>query len=107
MSVLAHLFPITGRRLGAAPSHLTFITTSLSGREVRNAEREARRLRFNAAAGIKTLSDVELLIAWHAAMEGQTYSFLLTDYLDYKATTAAKTLASNCTSQGRATLITG
>src|SRR5215204_1090384 len=107
MSVIAEEFPLKGRRLGAAPSHLVFITAALSGREVRNPEREARRLRFNAAAGVKRLSDVELLLAWHAAMEGQTYSFLLTDNLDYKATTAAKTLASNCTSQGRAAAISG
>lgn len=111
MSVEAVVFPLDARRHSAAPSHLVFISSSLSGKEVRNPERDARRLRFNAAAGIKTLSDVELLIAWHAAMEGQTYGFLITDWLDYKATTAAKTLYNAggllVTSQGRSTAVDG
>jgi len=111
MTVLAHEFPLKGARLGAAPSHLTFIATSLSGRETRNPERDARRLRFNAAAGVKTLADVELLLAWHAAMEAQGYGFLLTDSLDYKATAAAKTLYNVggllVTTQGRSSAVTG
>lgn len=111
MSVDASVFPLNGRRLGAAPSHLTFITASPSGREVRNPEREARRLKFNAAAGVKTLDDVELLITWHAAMEGQAYGFLLTDWLDYEVTQADRVLYNTgglvVKTRGRATLISG
>ena len=111
MSIDASVFPLDARRHGAAASHLVFISASLSGKEVRNPERDARRLRFNAAAGIKTRSDVELLIAWHAAMEGQTYGFLITDYLDFKTTKDDRVLYNvgglTVKTRGRTTPISG
>lgn len=85
------LWPLEASRLGAAPGFLTFIATSLAGKEVRNPQSE-RRLKFNAGAGIKTLANVQLLIAWHAAMEGSLQVFLIKDWLDFEATTVAASL---------------
>ena len=107
MSVEAVEWPLAARRFGAAPGFLTFIAGSLSGREVRNPQAE-RRLRFNAASGIKTVGDVQTLIAWHAAMEGSLYGFLLKDWLDFQTTKDATTLYNSggvtVQTQGKATL---
>ncbi len=71
--------------LGArgGPQRRTEIVTLVSGREERNAPWAHSRRRWNAAPGIRTRDDVELLLAFFEARHGQLYGFRFRDPLDH------------------------
>lgn len=71
--------------LGAAggPERRTDIVTLGSGREERNSPWTHSRRRWNAGPGVRTLTDLETLIAFFEARHGQLYGFRFRDPLDW------------------------
>ncbi|MEL6791188.1 MAG: DUF2460 domain-containing protein [Pseudomonadota bacterium] len=67
------------------PSRRTQITTLTSGQEVRNSPWHGSRRRFNAGYGVKTLKDIETVIAFFEARHGQLHSFRFRDPFDHKS----------------------
>ncbi|MEL6111209.1 MAG: DUF2460 domain-containing protein [Pseudomonadota bacterium] len=67
------------------PTRRTEITTLVSGQEVRNSPWHGSRRRFNAGYGVKTLKDIETVIAFFEARHGQLHSFRFRDPFDHKS----------------------
>ena len=67
------------------PSRRTDITTLASGNEHRNCPHAHSRRRYNAGAGVKTLGELNDLIAFFEARFGQLHSFRFRDPLDFKS----------------------
>lgn len=78
------LFPLD-IALGAegGPVRRTDIVTLVSGREERNAVHARSRRRYNAAFGVKSLADMDRLIAFFEARHGQLYAFRFRDPFDH------------------------
>tara|TARA_R110002073_G_scaffold127113_1_gene272313 strand:+ start:2698 stop:3333 length:636 start_codon:yes stop_codon:yes gene_type:complete len=73
--------------LGArgGPQRRTDIVTLGSGREERNSPWAHSRRRWNAGPGVRTLDDLDTLIAFFEARHGQLYGFRFSDPLDHKS----------------------
>ncbi len=65
------------------PVRTTHITALASGGEARNSPHAHSRRRYNAAAGIKSHTDLQKLVAFFEARFGQLYSFRFRDPVDY------------------------
>lgn len=64
------------------PQIQTEILTLANGREQRNATRSQSRRRYDAGVGVKSLADIQTLIAFFEARRGQLYGFRFHDPLD-------------------------
>ena len=67
------------------PARRTQIVTLASGHEERNSPWAGSRRRFNAGFGIKSLSDIEQIIAFFEARHGRLHSFRWRDPFDWKS----------------------
>ena len=76
------------------PSRRTDITQLASGAEHRNTPHAQSRRRYNAGAGVKSISELHDLIAFFEARFGQLYSFRFRDPLDYKSCSSDKDTSS-------------
>ncbi len=65
------------------PVRTTHITALASGGEARNSPHAHSRRRYNAAAGIKSHTDLQKLVSFFEARFGQLYSFRFRDPVDY------------------------
>lgn len=85
------LFPLD-IALGAegGPVRRTDIVTLVSGREERNATRARSRRRYNAGYGIKSLADMDRLIAFFEARHGRLYAFRFRDPFDHQSCAIGK-----------------
>ncbi|MEM9707086.1 MAG: DUF2460 domain-containing protein [Pseudomonadota bacterium] len=85
------LFP-TGISLGAegGPHRKTEIVTLASGREQRNTPWAGARRSYNAGYGVKSLADLEAVIAFFEARLGRLHSFRFRDPFDHRSSTAAQ-----------------
>ena len=61
------------------------------GFEERNTPWAQSRRRYDAGLGLRSLDDVELLVAFFEARQGQLYGFRWKDWSDYKSCAASKT----------------
>lgn len=79
-------FP-TSLSFGSAggPERRTEIVTLVSGFEERNTPWEHSRRRYDAGLGLRSLDDVDTLIAFFEARRGQLYAFRWKDWSDYKS----------------------
>jgi len=77
-------FPLARGATGG-PERRTDIVTLGSGREERNTPWAHSRRRWNAGPGVKTLADLETLIAFFEARRGQLYGFRFRDPVDWKS----------------------
>lgn len=79
--------------LGATggPERKTEVVTLTSGREVRNARWADSRRRYDAATGVKTLSDLHAVLAFFEERRGRLYGFRFRDRLDDRSTGATLT----------------
>ena len=86
MSFHEALFPLD-ISLGSegGPSRRTDIVTLGSGREERNSPWAGSRRRYNAGFGVKSLSDIERIIAFFEARRGALYGFRFRDPFDHKS----------------------
>ncbi len=73
--------------LGASggPQRRTEITTLVSGREARNTPHSDSRRRWDAGPGLKSLDDVDTLLAFFEARRGALHGFRFRDPLDNRS----------------------
>ena len=74
--------------LGArgGPTRKTTVLPLASGAEHRNSPHRHSRRRFDAGVGVKSLADIQLLLAFWEARGGQLHSFRFRDPVDHTAT---------------------
>lgn len=67
------------------PERRTEVVTLANGFEERNTPWAFSRHRYDAGLGMRSLDDVELLISFFEARQGQLYGFRWKDWSDYKS----------------------
>lgn len=67
------------------PERRTEIVTLANGFEERNTPWSASRRRYDAGLGTRSLSDIETLIAFFEARQGQLFGFRWKDWADFKS----------------------
>lgn len=67
------------------PERLTEIVTLANGFEERNTPWEHSRRRYDAGLGLRSLDDVDGLLAFFEARRGQLHAFRWKDWSDYKS----------------------
>ncbi|MEH6776221.1 MAG: DUF2460 domain-containing protein [Cereibacter changlensis] len=72
------------------PERRTEIVTLANGFEERNTPWAHSRRRYDAGVGLRSLDDVEALIAFFEARRGQMFGFRWKDWADYKSCPASK-----------------
>ncbi|MBV1866695.1 MAG: DUF2460 domain-containing protein [Marinosulfonomonas sp.] len=71
------------------PERRTEIVTLANGFEERNSPWAHSRRRYDAGLGMRSLDDVETLIAFYEARQGQLYGFRWKDWADHKSCAAS------------------
>lgn len=75
------------------PERRTEIVTLANGFEERNSSWADSRRRYDAGVGMRSLDDIETLIAFFEARKGQLYGFRWKDWTDYKSCAPSKDVA--------------
>ena len=90
MSFHEVLFPVDiAFNSEGGPTRRTDIVALVSGHEERNSPWAGSRRAFNAGYGVKSLSDIERVIAFFEARSGRLYGFRFRDPFDFKSGPAA------------------
>lgn len=76
------------------PERRSEIVTLANGHEERNSPWAHSRRRYDAGLGLRSLEDIETLIAFFEARRGQIYGFRWKDWSDYKSCPASRTPGS-------------
>ena len=71
------------------PERRTEVVTLANGFEERNTPWAHSRRRFDAGVGMRSLDDIETLIAFFEARQGQVFGFRWKDWSDYKSCPAS------------------
>lgn len=74
------------------PERRTEIVTLANGFEERNTPWAHSRRRYDAGVGLRSLDDVEALIAFFEARRGQVFGFRWKDWADYRSCSATQTV---------------
>ena len=86
MSFHEVLFPVDiALNSEGGPTRKTDIVALVSGHEERNSPWAGSRRVFNAGYGVKTLSDIEDIIAFFEARHGRLHGFRFRDPFDFKS----------------------
>ncbi len=72
------------------PERRTEIVTLANGFEERNTPWADARRRYDAGVGLRSLDDLEALIAFFEARRGQLFGFRWKDWADYKSSPASR-----------------
>ncbi|MBL4918287.1 DUF2460 domain-containing protein [Szabonella alba] len=83
------------------PERRTEIVTLVNGFEERNSPWAESRRRYDAGLGLRSLDDVEMLIAFFEARRGQLYGFRWKDWADFKSGRALQPVAETDQVLGR------
>ncbi|MCY4178729.1 MAG: DUF2460 domain-containing protein [Litoreibacter sp.] len=75
------------------PERRTEVVTLANGFEERNTPWAHSRRRYDAGAGLRSLDDVETMIAFFEARQGQLYGFRWKDWSDYRSGSATRELS--------------
>ncbi len=75
------------------PERRTEIVTLANGFEERNTPWSESRHRYDAGVGMRSLDDLEVLIAFFEARQGQLYGFRWKDWSDYKSCRPSEAVA--------------
>ena len=73
------------------PERRTEVVTLANGFEERNTPWAHSRRRYDAGLGMRSLDDIETLIAFFEARLGQMYGFRWKDWSDFKSSAASGT----------------
>lgn len=76
------------------PERSTEIVTLANGFEERNTPWEHSRRHYDAGFGLRSLSDVEALLAFFEARRGQLHAFRWKDWSDYKSCPAEQDIST-------------
>lgn len=80
------LFPVDiSLNSEGGPTRKTDIVTLVSGHEERNSPWAGSRRSYNAGYGVKSLGDIEDIIAFFEARHGRLYGFRFRDPFDHKS----------------------
>jgi len=71
------------------PERRTEIVTLANGFEERNTPWAHSRRRYDAGIGLRALDDIEVLVAFFEARQGQLFGFRWKDWSDYKSCVAS------------------
>ncbi len=77
------------------PERRTDIVTLSNGYEERNTPWQHSRRRFDAGMGLRSLDDVEAVVAFFEARQGQMYGFRWKDWSDYKSATPKRAVSAD------------
>lgn len=72
------------------PERRTEVVTLSNGFEERNTPWQHSRRRFDAGMGLRSLDDVEAVVAFFEARQGQMFGFRWKDWSDYKSAVASR-----------------
>jgi len=72
------------------PERRTDVVTLANGYEERNTPWAHSRRRFDAGAAMRSMDDIEVLIAFFEARQGQVYGFRWKDWTDFKSSSARR-----------------
>lgn len=72
------------------PERRTEIVTLSNGYEERNTPWAHSRRRYDAGMGLRSLDDVEVLVAFFEARQGQMFGFRWKDWSDFKSAVASR-----------------
>lgn len=72
------------------PERRTEVVTLVNGFEERNTPWAHSRRRYDAGMGMRSLDDIETLIAFFEARRGQLHGFCWKDWADFKSCAASK-----------------
>ncbi|MER5170233.1 DUF2460 domain-containing protein [Thioclava sp. GXIMD2076] len=75
------------------PERRTEIVTLASGYEERNSPWAHSRRHYDAGVGLRSLDDVEALLAFFEARAGQLHGFRWKDWADYRSAPASRALS--------------
>lgn len=75
------------------PERRTDVVTLANGYEERNTPWAHSRRRYDAGVGMRSLDDIETLIAFFEARQGQVYGFRWKDWSDFKSAKASLDVA--------------
>ena len=67
------------------PQRRTDVVTLANGFEERNSPWAHSRRRYDAGLGLRSLDDIEKLLAFYEARRGQLYGFRWKDWADYRS----------------------
>lgn len=77
------------------PSRHTDIIRLASGHEHRNSPHAHSRRRYDAGVGVKSLNDIDVLMAFFEARGGQRHAFRFRDPMDHQSGPPGATLSPN------------
>lgn len=90
------LFPVDiSLNSEGGPTRKTDIIALVSGHEERNSPWAGSRRAFNAGYGVKSLGDIEDVIAFFEARHGRLFGFRFRDPFDHKSCKVAETVAAD------------
>lgn len=67
----------------------TDVVTTASGREERNARWANSKRKYNAGFGVKSLDDIQAVVAFFEERRGKLYAFRWKDFADFKSCAAS------------------
>jgi uncharacterized protein (TIGR02217 family) len=73
------------RRATGGPERRTEVVTTASGREERNSRWAHSRRKYNIGFGLKSVTDLQAVIAFFEARRGRLYAFRYKDFTDFKS----------------------
>jgi len=82
------------RGLSGGPERRTDVVMTASGREERNARWANSRRKYNAGYGVKSLDDINAVIAFFEERRGKLYAFRFKDYSDFKSCRPSQTVSA-------------
>jgi uncharacterized protein (TIGR02217 family) len=80
------------RGASGGPERRTDVVTTASGREERNSRWAHSRRRYNIGFGVKTLQQLQDVIAFFEGRRGKLHSFRFKDHTDFKSCAGSATL---------------
>ena len=79
-------FPVAiARGASGGPERRTDVVTTASGREERNSRWAHSRRRYNVGFGMKTIADVQAVVAFFEERRGRLHAFRFKDHADFKS----------------------
>ncbi len=77
------------------PERRTHIVSLVSGHEERNSPWAHSRRRYDAGLGLRSLDDIDVLLAFFEARHGRLHGFRWKDWADYKSCAASAVVSAS------------
>jgi uncharacterized protein (TIGR02217 family) len=88
-------FPVAiARGQSGGPQRRTDVVVTASGREERNARWAHSRRKYNVGYGIRTIADLNTVIAFFEERRGRLHGFRFKDHVDFKSCAANAAITS-------------